>query len=161
LQTATTPADLPADWFTRGASRGGERALVAETGWNSSSVVAQLRSGACYTVFTDTEADEAAYLGRLLDSAQDAGMDLVNWWSNRDLVVADFMTDCPCTFDPTWCAVLAFARGPPTDGGTDTQFFGELLFKAFGTMGLRAYDGTLKPLVYARWQEARALGVSP
>ena len=46
LSAFQTPADLPADWFTRGASRGGERPLVAETGWNSSSIVVQPRGAA-------------------------------------------------------------------------------------------------------------------
>jgi hypothetical protein len=159
LGAATKPADLPGDWFTRGAARGNERPLVAETGWNSSPLIAQLRNGTCYTVFTDTEADETAYLDQLLNAAQDAGMDLVNWWSNRDLVVAPFMTACPCTFDATWCTVLNIARGPPSDGGFDTQFFGELAFKAFGTMGIRDYQGNVKPTVYARWQEARAMPI--
>jgi hypothetical protein len=150
-----TPNDLPIDWFTRGASRGGERPLVAETGWDSSSIVVQLRGGACASVLTGTEADEAAYLGRVLDAAQTGDIELVNWWSDRDLVVAPLMTDCPCTFDATWCAVLDIFRGPATDGGPDAQEQGELGLKAFGVMGLRAYDGTVKPDVYARWTAAR------
>jgi hypothetical protein len=161
LGVGTTPGDVPSDWFTRGASRGGERPLVAETGWNSSSLVARTRDGTCFTVFTNTEADEAAYLDLVLNAAQDAGMDLVNWWSDRDLVVSAFMTACPCTFDPVWCEVLDISRGPPTDGGFDSQLFGEILFKAFGTMGLRDYQGTPKPTVYDRWQQARSLPLAP
>jgi hypothetical protein len=106
-----------------------------------------------------TETDEAAYLDRLLTLSQAAHIDLVDWWDDRDLVVAQLMTDCPCTFDGTWCTVLDVFRGPATDGGVDTQFYGELLLKAFGTMGLRAYDGTPKPSVMARWLTARALPV--
>jgi hypothetical protein len=151
-----TPDDLPIDWFSRGPARGGERPLVAETGWNSSSIVVQPRSGACAKVFTGSEADEAKYLGRVLDAAQTGGIELVNWWSDRDLVVDALMTDCPCTFDSTWCAVLDIFRGPATDAGPDTQAQGELGLKAFGVMGLRAYDGTVKPDVYARWTAARA-----
>jgi len=51
----------------------------------------------------------------------------------------------PCTFDSTWCTVLDIFRGPATDAGPDTQLPGELSLKAFGVMGLRAYDGTFKP----------------
>jgi hypothetical protein len=161
LGVVATSADLPADWFTRAAARGGEQPVIAETGWNSSSLVLQLRDGTCYPVFSDTEADEAAYLDFVLDSAEDAGMDLVNWWSDRDLIVSELMTACPCTFDATWCEVLAYFRGPPTDGGVDTQAAGELALKAFGTMGLRDYEGNPKPSVYARWQQARSLPLAP
>ncbi len=160
LGAATVPTDLPADWFTRGAARGNEQPVVAETGWNSSTLIAQTGAGVCLTVFTSSEATEESYLDFVLNSAQDAGMDLVNWWSDRDLVVTPFMTACPCSFDATWCTVLAIARGPPSDGGVDTQFYGELLFKAFGTMGLRDYEGVLKPTVYARWQQSRALPIA-
>jgi hypothetical protein len=156
LNTFTTPADLPTDWFTRGPARAGERPLVAETGWNSSPMVVQPRGSACETVFQGTEPDEAAYLGRVLDAAQASNIDVVNWWSDRDLVDARLMTNCPCTFDSTWCAVLDIFRGPATDSGADTQLSGELSLKAFGVMGLRTYDGTLKPTVSARWQAARA-----
>ena len=154
LAAAQKPTDLPADWFTRAASIKGETPLIAETGWNSSSLVAQASNGTCDTIFTSTENDEEAYLDFVLRSADTQHIDLVNWWSDRDLVVATFMTDCPCTFDSTWCSVLDQFR---TDAGADagdTQLFGQILVKAFGTMGLRAYDGTQKPAVYARWQTA-------
>jgi hypothetical protein len=152
----TSPADLPADWFSRGAARGKERAIVAETGWDSTALVAKMRDGTCYKAFDYSEADTAGYLGRVLDAAASMPMDLVNWWSDRDLIVQQVMADCPCTFDATWCSVVDQFRGPPTDGGTDTQFFGEVVLKAFGTMGLRTYDGTPKSSVYARWQQALA-----
>jgi hypothetical protein len=109
-----TPNDLPIDWFTRGSSRNGERPLIAETGWNSSPIVVQSRAAGCVNVFTGTETDEAGYLGRVLDAAQASNIELVNWWSDRDLVVSQVMTDCPCAFDPTWCAVLNIFRGPAT-----------------------------------------------
>lgn len=157
LGVAPKASDLPADWFSRAASRKNETPLVAETGWNSSSIIAELSSGTCYTVETNTEDDEEAYLDFVLRSADTEHIDLVNWWSDRDLVVATFMTDCPCTFDATWCNVLEQFRGP--DAGPDAgekAFYGELIAKVFGTMGLRAYDGTQKPTVYARWQAALA-----
>jgi hypothetical protein len=151
------PADVPVDWFTRGSSRGGERPLIAETGWDSTPIVVQSATAGCATLFQGTEADETAYLGRVLDAAKAANMDLVNWWSDRDLVVSQLMTSCPCSFDSTWCTVLGIFRGPPSDGGTDTQAFGELSLKAFGTMGLRGYDGTPKSTIYPVWSAARAV----
>lgn len=157
LSVVKKAADMPADWFSRGAKKKNEIPLIAETGWNSSSLVAELSNGTCDTVIDDTESEEQAYLDFVLGSADTAHIDLVNWWSNRDLVVSTFMTDCPCTFDTTWCSVLQAFRGP--DAGPDageTAFFGEIVAKAFGTMGLRSYDGTQKPSVYARWQSALA-----
>jgi hypothetical protein len=155
------PSSLPADWFTRGSSRGAERPLVAETGYDSTPLTVHPRGAACDTLFTNTEADEATYLGKVLDQAQSSGMDLVNWWSDRDLVTAQLMTDCPCSFDATWCAVLDIFRGPATDSGPDTQLLGELGLKAFGTMGLRGYDGTAKAGPMALWQAARARRIAP
>jgi hypothetical protein len=160
ISVVEAPADLPADWFSRGAARGKERAIIAETGWDSTALVGKLRDGTCYKVFDYAEADEAGYLGRVLDAAAAMPMEVVNWWADRDIVVQQLMADCPCTFDPTWCSVLDAFRGPPTDGGTDTQFSGELELKAFGTMGLRTYDGTPKSTVYARWQQALAPAIA-
>lgn len=149
------PSDLPADWFTRGASRGGERGLISETGWNSSKLTVQF-SGGCVSVLDATEADLTAYLSKVIAAAQDGSLDLVDWWSDRDLVVAQLMTDCPCAFDASWCAALDAFRGPPSDAGVDTQAIGELSLKAFGVMGLRAYDGTPKASAMSVWQAARA-----
>jgi hypothetical protein len=81
-------------------------------------------------------------------------MDLVNWISDRDLLIAPLMGECGCQEAAEWCAVRDLFRGPPPTGTTDTQLAGELLFKVFGTMGLRTYDGTAKPMVYRRWQQA-------
>jgi hypothetical protein len=145
-----TVAQLPADWFTKGAARGGERLLVAETGMDSTALAVQFPNG-CSTVFTETESDVGAYLARLLGDTVAAHADVVNWWSDRDLIAAQLMTDCPCTFDATWCGVLDAFRGT---GDPQSQVQGEIVLKAFGTMGLRAYDGTQKSF-YATWQAAR------
>ena len=143
-------ATLPADWFSRGAARAHERELIAETGTNSSAIVIDDPNAGCQTLLPATEDDEAAYLARVLADASAQQMELVNWWSDRDLVDARLMTDCPCSFDATWCAVLDAFRGD--DPATEDT--GELALKAFGTMGLRAYDGTPKPLL-ATWNAAR------
>jgi hypothetical protein len=151
------PTALPADWFTRAASRNNEPMVIAETGWNSTPVRALLGSG-CVTFADSSEADQLAYFNRLIQEATTNGMDLVTWWSNRDVLPAEIMTDCPCTFDPEWCAVLELFRAT---GGTDPtlQYIQEVFFKAFGTMGLRDYDGTPKPGFFSRWSEVRALPV--
>jgi hypothetical protein len=150
-----TAATLPTDWFTRGAARGGEIGLIAETGMDSTPLVVKPRDAPCFTVFTETEAEQGAYLARVLSDARAGHLELVTWWSNRDLVIAPLMTSCPCTFDALWCTVLDAFRGPPTTTGPDTQLLGELGLKVFGTMGLRSYAGAPKPF-YPTWAAARA-----
>src|SRR6185369_15322321 len=98
-------AALPADWFTRAPQRGGERSLIAEAGWLSTALVAQASSGACFTALTSDETFAATYLDRLLDDAQGAGMDLVTWISDRDLLIEPLMTDCGCHPSAGRCSV--------------------------------------------------------
>ena len=151
LNGITKAADVPSDWFSRAPARHAERALIAETGWLSTPLVAKTGAGACQTVFSFTQSDAAAYVDRVLRDAETAQLDLVTWWSDEDLVAERLMTDCPCTFDATWCTVLDIFRGPPGPPGVDTQFFGEILLKAFGTMGLRGYDGAPKAEIHSPW----------
>jgi len=162
MQGMTQPADLPADWFSRGPARGGEVGLIAETGWPSTDIVVEAKDGTCQTPFAFDEAASAAYLARVLADADAHDLELVTWWSDRDLVVTKLMTDCPCTFDPTWCSVLDLFRGPALPSTTlDSQLFGELLLKVFGTMGLRTYDGTAKKLHMELWDAAKARPYAP
>jgi hypothetical protein len=155
LNQIGSPDALPADWFSRAAMRGNERALIAETGWLSTPLVAKLDNGSCATVFSFDEASSAAYLSRVLSDAARLDMDLLTWWSDRDLVRSELMTDCPCKFDATWCSVLDAFRGSPVAGVPQAQFTDEVLLKAFGTMGLRRYDGTPKSAHVAAWSAAR------
>jgi hypothetical protein len=150
-------AELPKDWFTRAASRAAETAVIAETGWPSTAIVVRTKTNTCQTYFSFDEGSSAAYLARVLADAEGGPIELVTWWSDRDLLVEPVMTECPCTFDATWCGVLDIFRGPASGGAFDTQAFGELLLKVFGTMGIRHYDGTPKTLHYAEWNAARAL----
>jgi hypothetical protein len=140
-------AQLPADWFTRGAARAGESPLIAETGTNNTPIVLDDPTNGCITAVPGSDADAAAYLARVVGDGAAAKMDFVNWWSDRDLVDATVMTDCPCTFDASWCAVEQIFRG----SNAATEDVGELTFKAFGTMGLRDYTGNPKSF-YAVWR---------
>jgi hypothetical protein len=150
-------AELPSDWFTRAAARGHETALIAETGWPSTGIVVRTKTGSCQTYFSFDESVSAAYLARVLADAESGALELVTWWSDRDLLIEPLMTDCPCKFDATWCSVLDIFRGPASSGAVDTQAVGELLLKIFGTMGIRRYDGAPKTAHYAQWNAARAL----
>jgi hypothetical protein len=155
LNQIADPSALPADWFSRAAARGSERPLIAETGWLSTPLVAKMDNGSCATVLSSDESISAAYLMRVLADAARLDMDLVTWWSDRDLVRSELMTDCPCQFDATWCSVLDAFRGPVVANAPQTQFIDEVLLKAFGTMGLRRYDGSTRAAHAAAWAAAR------
>jgi hypothetical protein len=146
----THPADVDADYLTRGADRGGERLLVAETGWDSRPLAATLGTS-CVTAKAFTEADTDAWLERVLAAADARQVDLVTWWSNRDLIPGALSDTC--TYDATWQPVVDVFRG----GGDDvSRFFGELGLKIFGTMGIRESDGTPKGAPFQRWKAAQA-----
>ncbi len=156
ISAIPTPSALPADWFTRGSSRGNERPLIAETGWNSTPLIVPV-GGSCNTVFTSDLPSAAAYLALVLAAGKSASMDLVNWWSNRDFLDSRLMTNCPCSFDMTWCTLLSeFGTLLVDGGGATAQEQGELYLEAFGAMGIRNYDGTPKPALMTEWQAARA-----
>lgn len=143
-------ANLPDDWFERAAVRGKEQPLIAETGWLSTSLVA--RNGQqCVTAFTNTEADATAYVARVLSDAVRLKIELVTWWADRDLLPAQFMTECPCSFNTTWCSVLDAFRGPEQPLNPELPFYGEMALKIFGTMGLRDYDGVPKNDMMKLW----------
>lgn len=157
LEPYRRAASIPADWFTRAASRGGERVIIAEAGWNSDPDVAAL-NGACTVALTSDETEATAYLDHLLGAAEEHGIELVTWWSDRDMIPARTMTECPCAFDATWCATEQIVRAA---AGSDPilQYLAEAQFKMWGTMGLRRYDGSPKPALMRRWTSARALPI--
>jgi hypothetical protein len=154
LEPYRRASDLPPDWFTRAASRGGERAIVAETGWITDPDVALLGT-TCTAALTSDETGAAEYLDLLVAAAEAHGIELVTWWSDRDMMPVQAMTECPCAFDATWCAAEQLVRA---SAGTDPllQFTAEARFKMWGTMGLRRFDGTPKPVLMQRWSAARA-----
>jgi hypothetical protein len=103
---------------------------------------------------------QRAYLARLLSDAEKGGWDLVTWWSNRDLIPAEVMVDCPCDDDFLWCSVVDVFRDT---GGSDPlrRFYGEMLMKLWGSMGIRTHDGTPREPIYSLWTEARRRPIAP
>jgi hypothetical protein len=59
-----------------------------------------------------------------------------------------------CGNDP-WCRAINSDKFFLPPGGTDG--FAEIIFKAFGAMGLRDYSGNPKPDVYDLWTRFLAL----
>ena len=100
----------------------------------------------------NTPALETAYLQRVLSDAQTYDFELVDWWSDRDLLPEPLMTGCPCSYATDWCTIeSAFQKSfsPPQKG--------DLVFKGFGSMGLRSYDGSPKALPLSAWQAVQSV----
>lgn len=152
------PDDLPADYLSRAAARGGERLVIAETGWLATDEVVTDQDGQCLTVLTSSPADQAAYLDRVIATAADHDVELVTWISNRDFLIAPVMTDCPCAFSAPWCDLVRAVRG---QGSPTEQRDAEVGFKVFGTMGIRDHAGAPRRPIFDRWTAARALPVAP
>ena len=133
--------------------------MIAEVGWLSDSIVAQASTGQCFTAITTDESLEARLSrpGARRCRHRTDGPGDVDFRSGPP--VAPLMGECGCQQSAEWCTVRDIFRGPPPTGTVDSQLAGELLLKAFGTMGLRTYNGTVKPDVYRRWQQARALPI--
>lgn len=139
------PEQLGDDWFVRAANLRGERVIVAETGWLTTNITARLNQ-TCATQVSSDPAKAQRYLEFLMRRAHADHMELVTWWSDRDLLPSEVMTSCPCkATDPTWCTVVDVFRATGTT--PEAAYLGEVLLKAFGAMGLRDHQGQPKPLL--------------
>ncbi len=147
-----TPANIPADYFTKAA--GGKSVIIAETGWNLESL------DACTLIIPSTNQQQEEYLNRILTEAQSKNMELLTWVSNRDILPTGVMPVCQKTADlcgtDRWCRYINNFRTifrNPTTGDTT---MGDIIFKTFGTMGIRYYDGNKKP-IFTTWELAKSL----
>jgi hypothetical protein len=146
------PEQLGDDWFVRAANLRGERVVVSETGWLTTNITASLNQTCTTQVHSDPDKAQR-YLEFLLRRSYADQLELVTWWSDRDLLPNDAMTSCPCkTADPTWCSVIDVFRA--TGKTPEASYLGEVLLKAFGSMGLRDHEGKPKPLL-ATWNTRR------
>jgi hypothetical protein len=163
------PYELPSDYLTRVRDLNPSEPpmVITETGWNSTSL-AILYNSACYTnlIYSDPSF-EAAYSQFLIYSGYVGNFEAITWWSDRDLISGSVMNTCPSQATPpaypecggdTWCIAVNNARNSALPGWTSA--FAELAFKAFGTMGLRNYDGSPKSGELDFWNMFLALPVS-
>lgn len=147
---------IPPDYFTRAATRANRRLLIAETGWNAASTAAQL-GAQCWWPLTSCVDEQAAYLALLLDVVERNNVDLLTWWSNRDVLPQALTTSCPCDAGAEWCSVLDAWRSLGSD---DSARFGmEVLLKVWGTMGVRDYEGRPRGQTWLLWSRALALPI--
>ena len=164
-----TPYDLPTDYLVRVAQLhpDEEPLVIAETGWNVSPISIG-DPDLCIQNFPYSEENWVLdYMGFVFSSAHFGQFEFVNWWSMRDSMSATSQNTCyvrdsapftACAGDP-WCTIINFVKDYTAEGGA--QLFGELVQKAFGSFGLRTYDGTERPVLMQRWRQERALPIVP
>ena len=102
----------------------------------------------CYTAFNATEGDANDWLAYLVGQATSGGWGLVTWWSDTDFLWAGASSSCPCAAPPAYarsCGFVSDYREALAAAG-EPAYIGELDAKVFGTMGLRALDGSRKAL---------------
>jgi hypothetical protein len=155
LQALRDPAAIRDDWFTRPGDRGGERTVIAETGWLGAPLVVTL-GAQCITGIPSSQTEQLTWFNKVLAAAERGKMDLVTWVSNRDVLPAGLMSSCPCTYDVAWCALISAIR-QSAGAAPDAQAGAEYAIKQFGAMGLRQYDGTPRLAFMARWEAVREL----
>jgi hypothetical protein len=153
------PQDLPADYLTRAAARGGERLFIAETGWLATNVVVTDQNAQCLTALANSATEQADYFDRLVGDSIANNVEVITWISNRDFLIPEIMTQCPCTFSEPWCSVLDFFRGQASTPVAKRD--AEVNFKVFGTMGIRDYDGAPRQPIFDHWTAARAVPLGP
>jgi hypothetical protein len=159
------PYQLPGDYLTRVRTRYPSEppVVITETGWNTESLAVGYE-GVCYSSFIYSAPSFAeAYLGFLIYSAYVGGFDLVSWWSNRDLIPAPVMTQCVTPATPpafpecvgdVWCVAIHQAQ-QESPGFSLT--WTEVVFKVFGTMGIKSREGALKSGLHSLWKTFQAL----
>jgi hypothetical protein len=160
-----TPYNLPADYLARVKHRYPleKRLVITETGWLGQSFNLQ-NQGSFYgpVVYTSVEFP-ILYLQYLLYFGWLENVEVITWWSDRDLIDAKVMNTCyppvppgssSCGADP-WCLEVAQFQADYAAYWSPVE--AELIFKVYGTMGLRDYQGNARPVLMDLWQFFLAL----
>jgi hypothetical protein len=164
------PYALPLDYFTRINDRypSEPRVVITETAWNSETIsyLSQLTK-TCTDFLYSEPSFQSAYLNFLIYSAYAGNFDMITWWSDRDMIEGTLMSTCQPAAPPPdftecngdfWCIGINYSRANPVPWPLPN---GELIYKAFGSLGLRYYDGTPKPELFDTWEHFLTLPVSP
>ena len=144
--------DVPDDHIT-GLVPDGERMLISETGWISEDIRAEGSLG-CQTLVQTSPEEAYGWMTTVLETAESADAELLVWWSNRDLLEEGVSSSCPCDPDSGHCETIEAFRAAFGDD-PDTAMFGEMVYKAYGTMGLRHADGSPKEPLASCWAATR------
>jgi hypothetical protein len=164
-----TPYDLPSDYLSRVFTfhPDEKRLSIVETGWNNVSISAGDPDN-CFENFPYSDQTLAAdYLEFVLNSAVVNQFFLLTWFSSIDVLPQNVVGTCYVRTDGTdpendacnqdfWCLAVNQAKNIATIPGSES-IFSEVVLKAFGTMGLREYDGSSRSVIFDRWRQMLAL----
>jgi hypothetical protein len=160
------PFELPLDYLVRVKNRhpNEKRLVITETGWNAASIAVNLGDGCLQDYLYSQEFFSYAYLNLVLYSGYLGNFDVITWWSDRDLIEEPVMNACTpratapgypeCNGNP-WC--IEINQLQDSSQGLWTTAFAEIVFKAFGAMGLRSYDGTPRLEHIELWNRIRVM----
>ncbi|MCB0365566.1 MAG: hypothetical protein H6624_04035 [Bdellovibrionaceae bacterium] len=119
--------------------------VIAETGHPSSSLLVNggpAGEAQCLTAVEHSDDQQVEWLKAVLQAAKDHNMELVTWWSARDVFPEDFIGSCPCEDSRSFCETAEIFR---LQGGDFTQRVqNDAILRAFQSMGYRTYDGLPK-----------------
>jgi hypothetical protein len=154
--------------------------LIAETGWNRVSTIVNLANGSigldieqnhhnhnqqqhlldppvdCALVVNSSITLANEWLLYLINLSSVEKWAFITWWSDTDLLYESSLNTCPCSTPPEFSSSCTFITAlreiEQLEGGVPAQ--GELVAKAFGSMGLRSLDGSTT-LLWDTLQKAR------
>lgn len=153
--------------------------LIAETGWNRVSTIVNIANGSvgvsveehqhqqeiieqidppvdCVLVINSSISLANDWLSYLINLGIIEKWTFITWWSDTDLLYESSLNTCPCSTPPEFSSsctfITAFREIEQLEGGSPAQ--GELVAKAFGSMGLRSLDGETT-LLWETIQKAR------
>ena len=164
-----TPYDLPLDYLVRVSQRHPDEKplVIAETGWNNASISLGDTSFCLQNFPHSEESWVRDYMSLVFASAHFGDFEFVNWWSMRDSMSAQAQSICyvrdswpyaACAGDQ-WCTVMNFVKDNTFEG--TAALFSELVQKAFGSFGMRTYNGQERPVLMQRWRQERSLPLAP
>jgi hypothetical protein len=155
---------FPRDSLTRASALTTRKLWIAETGWLAVPLLSSYAhgsNGSCGTpiypetlditgIGTINVANDIAqndYITWLLESADQNNLEAVVWWLNRDYLdeAVTGNEQCPCA--PTGNTTCQMLDDFYAVGGNSI----EVLFRLFGNMALRHYDGSPRPAL-TTWQ---------
>ncbi len=164
-----TPYDLPADYLSRVLTfhPDEKRLSIAETGWNNESIAAGDEQQCLENLPYSDPTFARDFLEFTLNSAITHRFQFLTWFSNMDVLPSRVVRSCFVRTDGTdpendaceddyWCLAVNQAKNSVAIPGAEA-LFSEVLLKAFGTMGLKEYDGAVREPLLNRWRQMLAL----
>jgi hypothetical protein len=122
-----------------------QKVVIAQTGYLSNPLLVNggpINDPQCTIAFDYSEADHIDWIKILKEAAHIYNMDLLTWFSDRDVFPPDFQTSCPCQDEAGLCE-LSEEKRLEADTYAERLII-DMEIRAFQGMGLRNYDGTPK-----------------